>query len=272
MSGVVLSLRAALTAPLDLSGVTPDRVVELSQREIDVIEVWSGPAKVALGDLFSIQGERSPDLHLEGDLRWAEGTGGGMTSGNLVVHGAVGARLGARMRGGRIVVHGDAGSDAGQEMGGGVILIEGNAAERAGSAYPGASKGMTGGEIIIRGSAGSETGAQMRRGLIAVGGTAGDYTGRAMIAGSVLVLGTCGQGTGQWSKRGTIVCFAGVRPPATYRLACEYQPPHLRVTLARLRREYRMPFTDRHLTGRYRRYSGDLAEVGKGEILEWIAQ
>ena len=27
----------------------------------------------------------------------------------------------------------------------------------------------------------------------------------------------------------------------------------------------------RHLTGLYRRYSGDLAELGKGEILEWTA-
>jgi hypothetical protein len=26
---------------------------------------------------------------------------------------------------------------------------------------------------------------------------------------------------------------------------------------------------DAHLHGLYRRYSGDLAEIGKGEILEW---
>jgi hypothetical protein len=28
---------------------------------------------------------------------------------------------------------------------------------------------------------------------------------------------------------------------------------------------------DAHLRGLYRRYSGDLAEIGKGEILEWQA-
>jgi hypothetical protein len=29
---------------------------------------------------------------------------------------------------------------------------------------------------------------------------------------------------------------------------------------------------DRHLAGAYRRFSGDLADLGKGEILEWTAE
>ena len=40
--------------------------------------------------------------------------------------------------------------------------------------------------------------------------------------------------------------------------------------LTRLKARYDLPVEERHLTGFYRRYSGDLAELGKGEILAWI--
>ena len=59
--------------------------------------------------------------------------------------------------------------------------------------------------------------------------------------------------------------------PATYRYACTYQPVHLRLMLSRLKTRYGLPVEGRHLTGFYRRYSGDLAELGKGEILAWTA-
>jgi hypothetical protein len=41
--------------------------------------------------------------------------------------------------------------------------------------------------------------------------------------------------------------------------------------LGRLKTRYRIPVEERHLAGFYRRYSGDLAELGKGEILAWTA-
>jgi hypothetical protein len=77
---------------------------------------------------------------------------------------------------------------------------------------------------------------------------------------------------GLWSKRGSIVALGPVTVPSTYRYACTYQPPHLRVTLTRLRTRYALPVGQRHLTGLYRRYSGDLADLGKGEILAWTAE
>ena len=42
--------------------------------------------------------------------------------------------------------------------------------------------------------------------------------------------------------------------------------------LTRLRARYRLPVKRAHLTGLYRRYSGDMAELGKGEILEWTPE
>jgi hypothetical protein len=41
--------------------------------------------------------------------------------------------------------------------------------------------------------------------------------------------------------------------------------------LQRLKARYGLPVEARHVAGSYRRYSGDLAELGKGEILAWTA-
>jgi formylmethanofuran dehydrogenase subunit C len=131
---------------------------------------------------------------------------------------------------------------------------------------------MTGGELIVHGSAGAGAGSGMRRGLLVITGEAGDQTGVGTIAGTVVVFGPAGTDTGLWSKRGTVVALGAITPPATYSYACTYQPVHLRLLLTRLRVRYSLPVRPRHLNGFYRRYSGDMAELGKGEILEWTAK
>jgi formylmethanofuran dehydrogenase subunit C len=141
-----------------------------------------------------------------------------------------------------------------------------------GAARLGGSRGMTGGEIIVRGSAGAEVGASARRGLIVVAGNVGQRAGHRMIAGSVIVLGLAGRGAGQWSKRGTVVVIGDVEVPATFRYACTYRPPHVRLVLTYLHTRRGVPVEERYITGRYRRYSGDLAELAKGEILQWTPE
>jgi hypothetical protein len=68
------------------------------------------------------------------------------------------------------------------------------------------------------------------------------------------------------------VALGAVKIPITYRYACTYQPAHLRVMLRRLRTRYSLPLEEWHLAGLYRRYSGDLADIGRGEILAWSAE
>ena len=97
----------------------------------------------------------------------------------------------------------------------------------------------------------------------------GHHAGAGMIAGTLVAFGDLGAAAGLWSKRGSIVALAGVSIPSTYRYACTYQPIHLRLTLARLRLRYDLPVGEHHQAGYYRRYSGDLADLGKGEILAW---
>ncbi len=208
--------------------------------------------RVNLGDLFEITGDPSGEIHFDGDLDQVDRLGSGLTAGRVVVDGSVG-------------------NEAGLGMSGGILVINGKAGDRTGAASPGYKRGMTGGELIVRRSSGAEAGAFMRRGLLVIGGDAGERAGLGMIAGTVVVRGRAGRDTGLWSKRGSVIALGPITPPATYAYACTYQPVHLRLILTRLRTHHGLSIHRRHLTGLYRRYSGDFAELGKGEILEWTA-
>jgi formylmethanofuran dehydrogenase subunit C len=246
-----LTLRGPTTQRVDASPVEWDALRGLDAAAIEAQEVWvEGSGRARLGDLFEVTAVPGERVRLVGDLALVDGIGAGLA-------------------GGMLVVEGDAGSYVGQGMRGGSIEIKGRAGPQAGGALPGARRGMTGGEIVVRGSAGPGAGTGLRRGLIAIEGDTAEGTGRAMLAGTIVVFGTVGAEPGLWSKRGSVVALGAVTPPATYRYACTYRPSYLPVTLGYLKRRYRCPVTPDHLSGLYRRYSGDLAELGAGEILVW---
>src|SRR5206468_2968029 len=175
---VVLTLATAPSHTLVADCIAADRFASLDARAIGQLPVVHGGRRARLGDFFTVTGQRSAALRIEGDLERVEGVGTGMAGGEMLIAGNVGPDLGLAMEGGRIDVHGSVG-------------------ENAGGARPGASRGMTGGEIVIRGDAGAQVGAAARRGLIGL---------------------------------------------------------------------------DRLTAGRYERHAGDLAELGKGEILQWVAE
>jgi formylmethanofuran dehydrogenase subunit C len=248
---ITLSLTTPPEHVLVADCVAADRFAALSEKEIAELPVMHGGRAARLGDFFRVRGERSDTVRAEGDLARAEGIGAGMARGELVIEGDVGRDLGLAMSGGR-------------------IDVRGNVGDNAGGARPGASRGMTGGEIIVHGDVGDEVGARMRRGLIVVTGDGGPGTGKGMIAGTVVVSGTAGPGAGRFLKRGSIVALGDIEPPATFRYACTYQPPHVALLLRYLRLRCGVDVAEQRLTGRYDRYSGDLAELGKGEILRWV--
>ena len=267
---ITLTLRAPLAHPLGAEAIAPDRLATLDARDISVLRLWDGRAEIPLGDVFTVAGERSPSIVLEGDLALLHGVGTAMQSGAIHIEGSIGNALGARMSGGAITVQGDAGDDVGSAMSGGSIVVSGTVGDRAGGAVQGASKGMTGGEIIVRGGAGREAGARMRRGTLYCA-SAGESAGVGMIAGNIIVAGAIGEGVGAGNKRGSIVALGSVRIPQTYAYACTYRPPLLARMCRALRRRFGIPVSDAQLHGLFKRYSGDLAEIGKGEILEWQA-
>lgn len=254
MSSLVGRLRAKLDQRADFGDVFMTSWSRLGADEMERRPVYlERDGQVSLGDLFSLAGSPDGSIRLLGDLGRAD-------------------RLGAGLAEGTITVEGDVGAQAGAGMTGGILEIEGDAGPRAGAAPPGYKRGMAGGELVVHGTCGEEAGATMRRGTLVIGKAAGDRTGLGMIAGTVIVFGAAGRETGLWSKRGSVVALGKIEPPPTYTYACTYQPVHLRLTLARLRDRFRLPVQRKHLAGSYRRYSGDMAELGRGEILAWTAQ
>ncbi|HEV7366478.1 MAG TPA: formylmethanofuran dehydrogenase subunit C [Gemmatimonadales bacterium] len=252
--GLVAQLKTALPERGDFGEVLAQPWATLSAREMAERPVYlERGGRVRLGDLFDLTGQPMGRIRFVGDLQSAD-------------------RLGAGLSEGEVTVEGNVGQEAGLALAGGSLDIRGDAGPRAGAAPLGYKRGMTGGELIVRGSAGPEAGAAMRRGLLVVYQNAGERTGLGMIAGTVIVFGTAGRETGLWSKRGSVVALGRITPPATYLLACTYQPPILRLMLTRLSTRYGLSVQRKHLTGSYRRYSGDMAELGKGEILEWVAK
>lgn len=251
--GIVARLRASLEQPADFAAVLAGEwgdatAAELARRPVLV----TGEGQVSFGDLFEVKGGPAGRIRFHGDLSNA-------------------TRLGAGLTGGDVIVEGNVGGEAGLGMSGGTIDIRGDAGARAGGAAPEARRGMTGGELIVRGTAGPEAGSRMRRGLLVIGGDAGPLAGVGTLAGTIVVFGDAGPSAGLWSKRGTIVALGKVAIPSTYRYACTYRPIILRLTMARLEKRFGLPVEEHHVSGLYRRYSGDLADLGKGEILAWTA-
>lgn len=266
---VTLTLRHTLEEAINLQCVVPDRFATLSVSEIEMLPVVAGRREQRLADWFDVRGERSTRVRVAGDVRRAAGIGTGMTIGELIIDGTAGSRTAVGMTGGSVEVRGSAGDDLGAGMSGGSIRIRGDVRDRAGAGLPGASRGMTGGEIIVDGSAGAEAGARMRRGLLFVGGDTGDRTCRAIIAGTAIVLGRVGAEPATGSKRGSLVVGGGLDVPATYRYACRYHPPHVRMALTSIARRHDVRIDRRFVDGQYHRYCGDANTIARGEILEW---
>jgi formylmethanofuran dehydrogenase subunit C len=104
----------------------------------------------------------------------------------------------------------------------------------------------------------------MRRGLIAVGGRVGAFAAAGMVAGSIFVFGQIGPNPGAGMKRGTLAAFGpdpGLLP--TFRYDCTYRAAFIDLYLRRLQA---LGFAVRAV-GPVRRYRGDLAALGLGEIL-----
>ena len=269
---VTLTLRTPLDEPIEADSITPDACAALGETEIAGLPVWAGHERRSVGDYFDVRGGRSASVNIVGDVRRVRSLGSGMAAGQLVVEGDAGSRVGAGMTGGDIDVMGSVEHDAGVGMSGGSLRVRRNAGDRIGAATHGASRGMTGGEIVVEGSVGAEAGARMRRGLLYVVGNTGGRASRAMIAGTVIVLGDVGPEPAFASKRGSLVVCGTIAVPVTYRYACSYEPPYVRLVLTYLTRRYGLAVPASVLTGRYRRYCGDAGTIAKGEILEWIRQ
>lgn len=268
---LVLELRMATSIPLEVDALRLERVVTQPADDVARTLVGYGNGDVALGEFFHVSGSAAEDETIvwKGDCSRVKRIAAGLSRGFVRIEGNAGMHLGAGMSGGEILVDGDVDDWLGAEMKGGRIHVRGNAGHLVGAVYRGGRRGMTGGEILVDGNAGNEIGHTMRRGLISIGGNAGDAIGAGMIAGTVLVFGIAGCRAGAGMKRGTIGLlsaepFEQLLP--TFHYSCTYCPSFLALYLSHLR-ELDFPVPGDVDVSSYRRFCGDLLELGKGEIL-----
>ena len=264
MSALTLELRHAPDQRLDLSPLTPALLAGLAPKEIAALPIGTTRVPLVVGDLFKLKGNDAGALRLIGTDARCDRIGRALTEGEIMVDGDAGAYLGAGMKRGKIALTGTAGPAAGAGMSGGRIDIAGDAGERAGGMPVGETFGMRGGLMTIGGNAGAVLGERMRRGLIVVQGKAGDYAGARLIAGTLLIKGEVGRFAGYGLRRGSLILN---RKPK------EIMPTFgdcgvLDFTYLRLlERQLRISGVEVKLGGRARRLMGDMAVLGKGEML-----
>lgn len=264
-----LNFQGQTNIPVEVEGVTPDAVRELSLAQIEKLPIFHGNQQQVLADFFTVTGDASDSrLEWEGDLSGVHWIGAKMKSGEVRITSNGGRHIGSEMRGGEIHVSGNVGDWLGGEMHGGLIHVRGNAGHLVGAAYRGSPRGMNRGTILIHGNAGNEIGSTMRRGLIAVGGRVGDMVGFNMLAGSVFLFGATGNRHGAGMKRGTIA-FVGKECPQllpSYRFSCRFRPDYLSLVARQLQK---WGFASAELLHElsFDLYNGDMIEGGRGEIL-----
>jgi formylmethanofuran dehydrogenase subunit C len=263
-----LRLRQIPLLRIDLRGLLPATLAGQAAGAVAQQRVWHGNEMLALGDLFDVSaGEGDPLLlHLEGDLSRFDRLGWGLAQGTIRADGPVGDYVGAQMSAGEIHVRGNAGLLAGCEMSGGRLLVDGDAGDYAAGALPGSMDGMRGGVLVVRGDAGERFGDRMRRGTAVVHGNAGDFFASRLVAGTLALGGRCGAHPGYGMRRGSLV-FAGALPP----VPATFVPTRhdIAVFWALLSRElapHGGAFAEL-ARRRPRRYAGDLAAGGQGELL-----
>jgi formylmethanofuran dehydrogenase subunit C len=265
---IALTLRSRPPGRLSLAGVTPDRLRALGEAEIARLPVRHGNRQSALGDWFDVRvaggEERMIITGMGGDR--LDNVGGGMASGELTVEGDLGVRAGLAMAGGRLTVSGSTGYAAATAMRDGEIRIDGNVGEALGSALPGERIGMRGGTVIVAGDAQSGTGDRMGRGLIVVAGSAGPFCGARMAAGTIVVGGVIGDHPGIAMRRGSVLALGGATRLSPSFADCGIHD----LTVQRLLAHHLAKLGLQALAARVgplRRFLGDQAEAGRGEIL-----
>ena len=126
--------------------------------------------------------------------------------------------------------------------------------------------GMSGGRVIVRGKAGARAGDRLRRGILIIEGDAGEDLGSRVIAGTIIVLGKTTGRVGYLNKRGSIV-LAKRADSAADLCRLRRAEPDLRQALCARPQSRQRRRGRRSLSGRLRRFGGDTAVYGKGEIL-----
>ncbi|HLF96467.1 MAG TPA: formylmethanofuran dehydrogenase subunit C [Methylococcaceae bacterium] len=268
MSALSFTLKLELQQRLDCAPLTADHLAGKSPAEIAAIPLQCGNRTLRTDEAFHREGDDAGHIRFLKASSKLDNIGKGMRGGFIAVDGDAGAYLGMQMKGGKIEVSGSVGAYAACEMKDGEVLIRGNAGDFLGAALPGNRKGMAGGVVIVKGDAADRVGDHLRRGAILIEGNAGDYLGSRMIAGTIAVAGSVGAHPGYAMNRGTLLLL---KTPAALPPTFNDCGSHTLGFLPLLLKGFQgldTCFGERAGSlRRVRRYAGDMAGKGQGEIL-----
>ncbi len=259
-------LKAEPPARVALDGLIPERLAGLSTAEVERLPLIVGNRRELVGDWFKVEAGDPARLEIEGDCRRLDRIGAGMSTGSIAVSGDAGAYLGIGMSGGTLSIGGAAGFGAATALRGGTMRIGGDAGDGLGGSLPGAADGMRGGTVTVAGSAGAQAGHRLRRGLIVIGGNAGPACGAEMIAGTIVLGGSAGPLPGAAMRRGSIIALGGATRIAPTFGDCGVHDLLVLKLLARHLAGIGLGALAARL-GPLRRWLGDAAVAGKGELL-----
>lgn len=263
MSGLRLRLKSAPRARLELSCLLPGALLGRPAGELAQMPFEGA----TLGDLFDITTDAPADsLVLSGTTSACDGIGAKLDGGTLIVEGDAGAYTAHHMKSGRIDITGNVGSWLGAGMKGGLVTVGGNAGDYVGGMLAGEKFGMAGGTIRVAGNIGERAGDRMRRGTIVVKGKAGAAAGSRMAGGTIWAEGGFGAGPGPLMRRGTLIGPSVEHMLSTFSDCGQHDMVFLRL-MSRHVADVLGPLAPPALPAKVRRYAGDMATIGKGELL-----
>ncbi len=266
MADLVFKLKTAPTERLDLSALLPSLLAGHIQRDIEHLVLANGKTPLKVADIFTVNGTPGETVRFEGGSDRFDNIGAGLTAGHIFVDGHVGANAGRDMKAGRIDIVGNAGNALGSGLAGGLIAVTGSAGSTVGAVGTGKRFGMTGGTIVIDRDCGERAGDKMRRGTIIVRGTVGPQAGARMVGGTIIAEGGFGPMPGSMMRRGTLIASTTPDLLPTFGDCGLHDLVILRVMARAFARELG-PLAPRLNPVRVRRFAGDLATIGKGEVL-----
>ncbi|MCK5924988.1 MAG: formylmethanofuran dehydrogenase subunit C [Methylococcales bacterium] len=267
MSALTFKLKTKPDQRVDMSPLVCQLLTDKSIDEIRAIELQCGKALITVDELFYLSGSDVQNIIIENSFEKLDCIAKGLDGGNMTIRGNAGAYLAQEMQSGRVLVEGNTDMFTACEMKQGQLMIEGNVGDFLGGALIGNKQGMKGGTVIVKGNAGDRVGDHMRRGTILIEGNVGDYCGSRMTAGTIAVMGTTGGFLGYAMRRGTLLLWQQPVLLATFK-DCGLHSLSFLFLLFNSFKRYDSKFANTKIAfNRVQRYSGDVSEIGRGEIL-----
>lgn len=266
MSALSLRLLTPPAERLDMSGLTPAALAGLTVGEISRFALGTAQKPPHVGDYFKVDGTPGDTLVIETASDRLDYIGFENESGTVIVDGVAGAYAGHRMRGGRLEVRGNAGPFLASSLDDGIVIVSGSAGDNLGAPLRGDREGLTGGLVVVNGDIGNAAGARMRRGTIIANGKVGSAAGERMLGGTIWTASGFGTDAGIQMRRGTLIGPSVDQMRPTF-VDCGLHELGILAIMSRYLTARLGEWAPRPITGPVRRFAGDMASVGRGEIL-----